>query len=144
MKSFEMKNTETICHELTIVKKKWCILFAYRPPNTGEEEFFNEISVSLNKILGKYDIILAGDLNIDELRPCSDSLKNYLSDMINIFNLTSLIKEPTCFKLQNSTLLHLMLTNTPRSFMKSQNFETGLSLPSKVRPFSLSIQNLIP
>ena len=70
VKNFETKNAETICLELTIVKKKWCILFAYRPPNTDKEEFFDEISVTLNKILGKYDIILAGDLNIDELRPC--------------------------------------------------------------------------
>ena len=56
--------------QIAIVKKKWCILFTYRLPNTDKEEFFDEISVSLNKILSKYDnIILAGDLNIDELRP---------------------------------------------------------------------------
>ena len=91
MKNFETKNAETICLELTIVKIKWCILFAYRPPNTDKEEFFDEISVSLNKILGKYDnIILAGDLNIDELRPCSDSSKNHLSDMKDIFGLTNI------------------------------------------------------
>ena len=91
MKNFEMKNAETICLELTIVKKKWCILFAYRPPNTDKEEFFDEISVNLNRILGKYhNIILAGDLNIDELRPCSDSSKNHLSDMKDIFGLTNI------------------------------------------------------
>ena len=48
MKNFETKNAETICLELTIVKIKWCILFAYRPPNTDKEEFFDEISVNLN------------------------------------------------------------------------------------------------
>ena len=123
-KNFETKNTETICLELTIVKRKWCILFAYRPTNTDNKEIFDEISVSVNKILGKYDnIILAGDLNIDELRPCSDSSKNHLFDMKDIFGLTKFIKEPTCFKSQNSTLLDLILTNTPRSFMQSQNFE---------------------
>ena len=75
--------------------------WAYHTPNTDKGEFFDEISVSLNKILGKYDnIILAGDLNIDESRPCSDSSKNHLSDMKDIFGLTNLIKEPTCFKLQ--------------------------------------------
>ena len=77
MKNFETKNAETICLELTIVEKKWCILFAYRPQNTDNEEFFDEISVSLNKILGKYDnIILSVDLNIDELRPFSNSSKD--------------------------------------------------------------------
>ena len=128
MKNFETKNAKTICLELTIVKKKWCILFVYRPPNTDKEEFFDEISVSLNKILGKYDhIILAGDLNIVELRPCSDSSKNHLSDIKDIFCLTNLIKKPTCFKSQNSTLFDLILTNRPKMFMKFQNFETDLS-----------------
>ena len=47
--------------------------------------------------------------------------------MKDIFGLTNLIKEPTCFKSQNSTRLDLILTNRPRNFMKSQNFETGLS-----------------
>ena len=98
--------------------------FAYRPPNTDQEKFFDEISVSLNKIFGKYDnIILAGDLNIDELRPCSDSTKNHLSDMKDIFGLTKLIEEPTCCKSQNSTLLDLILTNRPRTFMQSHNFD---------------------
>ena len=88
--------------------------FSYRPPNTDKEEFFDEISVNLNRILGKYhNIILAGDLNIDELRPCSDSSKNHLPNMKDIFGLTNLIKEPTCFKSQNTTLLDLILTNGP-------------------------------
>ena len=47
--------------------------------------------------------------------------------MKDIFDLTKFIKEPTCFKSQNSTLLDLILTNRPRSFLKSQNFKTGLS-----------------
>ena len=85
-----------------------------------KKNFFDEISVNLNKILGKYNnIILAGDLNIDELRPCSDSSKSHFSDMKDIFSLENLIEEPTCFKSQNSTLLDLILTNRPRSFMKS-------------------------
>ena len=102
MKNFEMNNAETICLELTTIKKRWSILFAYRPPNTVKE-LFDQISVSLNKILGKY-IILAGDLNIDELRPCSDSSKNNLSDKKDIFSLTNLIKEPNCFKSKNRDL----------------------------------------
>ena len=99
MKNFEKEKVETTCLELTIVKKKWCILFAYRFPNTDKEELFEGLSVSLNKILGKCDnIIVAGDLNIDESRLCSDSSKSYLADMKDIFSLANLIKEPTCFK----------------------------------------------
>ena len=47
--------------------------------------------------------------------------------MKNVFNLSNLIKEPICFKSQNGILLDLVLTNRPRSFMKSQAFERGLS-----------------
>ena len=70
-RKFETANAETICHELIIAKKKWCILFAYRPPSTNKDKFFEETFTSLNKMLGNYDnIVLAGDLNIDELNSC--------------------------------------------------------------------------
>ena len=96
---------------LKLLRKSGAFFLLTVPPNTDKKEFFDEISVSLNKILGKYDtIILAGDLNIDQLRSCSDSSKNHLSDMKGTFSLTNLIKEQTCFKSQNSTLLDLILT----------------------------------
>ena len=86
---------------------------------------FNDTYITLNKILGKYDnILLVADLNIDELRTGSDS-SNHLSDAKNVFSLTNLVKKPTCFKLQDGTLIDLMLTKRPRSFLKSQNFEIG-------------------
>ena len=54
------------------------------------ERFYVKRSLSLNKIFWKFDnIILAGDLNIDELTPCPDSLKNYFADMKHTFNLTN-------------------------------------------------------
>ena len=52
---------------------------------------------------------------------------NHLSDAKDAFNLTNLVKRPTCFKLQDGTLIDVMLTNRSRSFLKSQNYETGLS-----------------
>ena len=128
MKNFETINAQTICLDLTINKIKWCILFAYRPPNTNKDDVFSEISISLNKIIDKYDnIVLAGDLNIDNLKSYSESSENHLPDMKDAFSLTNLIKEPTCFKSQNGTFLVLILTNRPSSFMKSLSFETGLS-----------------
>ena len=50
-----------------------------------------------------------------------------MSDVKDVFNLTNLVKQPTCFKSQDGTLTNLMLTNRPRSFLKSQNFEIGVS-----------------
>ena len=90
-------------------------------------QIFNEIYFTLNKILGEYDgILLAGGLNIDELKSGWDS-SNHLSDAKDIFNFTNLVKKPACFKSQDGTLIDLMLTNRSRCFLKSQNFEIGLS-----------------
>ena len=87
MKNFETENAETICLELIIAKKKWCILFAYRPPDANKTMLFNEIYITLNKILGKYDnILLAGDFNIDELKTVSDP-SNQLSDAKELYKL---------------------------------------------------------
>ena len=89
--------------------------------------FFNEIYITLNKILGKYNnILLAVDANIDELKTGSDS-SNHLSDAKHVFNLTNLVKKLTCIKSQDGTLTDVMSTNRPRCFLKSQNFEIGLS-----------------
>ena len=45
-----------------------------------------------------------------------------------VYNLKSLIKEPTCFKnLNKPTCIDLILTNHPKSFQNSSVFETGLS-----------------
>ena len=109
-----------------------CILFAYRPPDANKTTFFNEIYITLNKTLGKYDNILqAGDLNIDEIKTGSDS-SNHLSDAKDIFNLTNLVKKPACFKSQDGTFIDLMTTNRPRSVLKSQNFEIALSVCHKL------------
>ena len=90
-------------------------LFLFTDPQAQIKLFFNEIYITLNKILGKYDnILLAGDLNIDELKTGSDS-SNHLSDVKDVFNLTNLVKKPTCFKSQDRTLIDLMLTNRPRN-----------------------------
>ena len=43
-------------------------------------------------------------------------------------NLTSLIKQPTCYKNPNNpTCIDLILSNTPRSFQSTCVIETGLS-----------------
>ena len=56
------------------------------------------VKVTLNKALNKYDnLLLAGDLNINTLRPTSDS-SNHLSDLNGNFSLINLATDSTCFK----------------------------------------------
>ena len=69
-----------------------------------------------------YDnIILLGDFNSE----CTD---HCMTEFCSIFNLTSLIKEKTCFKsVENPSCIDLILTNRPQSFQNSSVIETGLS-----------------
>ena len=83
--------------------------------------------MTLTKALNKYDnLLLAEDLNINTLRPTSDS-SNHLPDLNDTFSLTNLVTDSTCFRSNKGTLIDLMLTNKPKSFYKSHSFVTGLS-----------------
>ena len=127
LKQFESEFIETICIEIKISKKKWCILFAYRPPNTDKQSFFKQLSNTLNLMGNHYEnILVAGHLNINLLN--SESYpNNHFSDLRDTFELINLAKNKTCFKNINGTLLDVMLTNRPKYFQKTIVCETGLS-----------------
>ena len=86
LESLERKESETICIKVTISKKKWCITFAYRPPqNDNKVMFFNELNLSSNQCVNKRDNIIAmGDLNIDISNKSKDN-NNFLSDLCDTF-----------------------------------------------------------
>ena len=88
LESLEGKESEMICREFTISKKKWCTIFAYRPPkNDNKVMFFNELNLSLNQCINKHDnIIVMGDLNIDISDKKKDN-NNFLSDLCDTFSL---------------------------------------------------------
>ena len=50
-----------------------------------------------------------------------------MSDLLDVFNLKNLVKEPTCFMSNKRSLIDTILTNKPRSFHKIQGFVTGIS-----------------
>ena len=119
VKDLETKVSETICIELTISKKKWYILFAYKPPKQNNVLFFQEISNSLNQIVNKYEnIFLADDLNIDLLDSKGDS-NNHFSVLRDMHDLTNLVEVPTCYKHLKGTFLDVLLTNRPNSFNRN-------------------------
>ena len=58
----------------------------------------------------------------------ADLSNNTLSEFCSIFDLKSLIREPTCFKnIANPSCIDLILTNRPRCFQHSGVYETGLT-----------------
>ena len=66
-------------------------------------------------------IILVGDFN-------SEINDNCMNDFCESYNLSSLIRESTCYKNpENPSCIDLFLTNSPNSFQNSGVVETGLS-----------------
>ena len=75
-----------------------------------------------------YDIFLiVGDFN-------SKMTKSAIENFCGTYHLHNLIKYPTCFKNPDKpSCIDLLLTNFPKSFLKSQSLETGLSDFHKLR-----------
>ena len=106
LEDLEGKHSETICLELAVSKKKWCITFACRPPsNDNKTIFFDELTTSLSQIANLYDyFVVMRDLNID------------ISDLCDTSSLQNIITEKTCFKKTTGPSIDMLLTNRPRSF----------------------------
>ena len=115
-------NTEYISIELTAKNKKWLIIGIYKPPTTNNKIFINSLTNTLSKTAETYEhTILIGDFNMTIENPL-------LNHFLDIFDLSSLITEPTCFKSDsNPSCIDLILTNSKNHFMKSSTFETGIS-----------------
>ena len=127
LEDFETKSTETICIELLISKRNWCIIFTYRPPKYDKKVFFQELSKTISQAIRKYDsILVAGDLNID-VSGSKGLNDNHFSELTDTFNLANLVKTSTCFKTTRGILLDALLTNTPNSLQKTSVCKTRLS-----------------
>ncbi len=69
------------------------------------------------------EIILMGDLNIDTLI-ADNILRN---DLLDIYDLTDLVKKPTCFKKPSGTLIDHLIVRNPNRFKNDFNVFCGYS-----------------
>lgn len=76
-----------------------------------------------------YDnLVILGDLNCNILHPDKGSREGRaLLDLMIKYNLTNLIREPTRVSATSSTLIDVILTNRPLSFLTSGTLDLGLS-----------------
>ena len=120
----EVYHIESLIFELIIKKQKWYLIVAYKNPTVSNELFLNKVTHVYASLLnvGK-EIILLGDLNIDMLC-CENPLKN---ELCNVYDLSNLISEPTCFKKPEGTLLDPIIVRNRRRFQKSINVFCGYS-----------------
>ena len=97
--SYDFKEgSEIIVFEFSISKKKWLLLGNYKPPSQNELSFINEIKLSLNFFSSSYEnFLFLGDFDLSTENP---NFKN----LLNSFDLESLIKIPTCYKPLSSLL----------------------------------------
>ena len=90
---------------------KWLFCCSYNANKNNISKHLNCLSKVLDTYISQYDnIMLLGDLNVESSDPI-------LNDFYNVYNLFSLVKEPTCFKnLYSPSCIDLFLTNRPRIF----------------------------
>lgn len=100
------------------------VVGCYRPPSAAADTL-----LTLSQLLSQLqysEIVLAGDMNWDWLKPASDGMKGLCSE----FNLTQLIASPTRPNPKHpekSTLIDLLLTNAPHKFSKLGVFANDIS-----------------
>ena len=76
----------------------------------------------LDNYISHYDnILFLGDFN-------SQPSENCVNDFCNVYNLSNLVKEPTCYKNpDNPSCIDLFLKNCPKCFKSTMTKETGIS-----------------
>ena len=115
-------NFEGIVLEINLRKAKWLLFGGYNPHKENTPNFLTQLTPILDHYLSKYDnYLLIGDFN-------SEIKEESMKEFCDIYNLSNLIKEPTCFKNPlNPSSIDVMLTNRARQFQNSHTVETGLS-----------------
>ena len=96
------------------VAKSWInIIGVYRPPSVPKSQWRLELGALFEAAATiTNDLIYAGDFNCDLIRPDKPPKDGrHLADLLDIYNLTNLIKVPTRTGKASETLLDLILTN---------------------------------
>ena len=111
----EFKIVESVGIEVILNGSKWLFSGLYKPPSATESDCYDDFIKTMDKITVHYDnFVFLGDLNYDMKHP--DKCKN-LMEICDIFDLTNMVKESTCFK-DVPSLIDVILTNTPGKIVK--------------------------
>ena len=109
--------------------KRTLLLCTYKPPKVIKHMWEPEVNSMLLNASQRYDnLVIIGDLNCDILHLDKGSREGRaLLDLMIEYKLTNLIREPTRMSATSSTLIDVILTNRPRSFLTSGTLDLGLS-----------------
>ena len=112
-------NAEIICIKFHQLKRIWLPLGCYKSPTQSDLEFIASITKIDGFYLQKFEnLFIISDLNVT-------TENTHLN--VQIYDLTVLIQEATCYQLQNPNCIDHFLTNRKTLFKHCQTFETVLS-----------------
>ena len=113
---------ESIVLEITIGKTKTIFTCIYKHPKTRDAIFKSKLAkiVDTNFTINN-DLVFLGDMNSC---PRKSSI---IEDICELYDLTNLIKEPTCYKSVNPTLIDVILVTNQYKYIECINTECGLS-----------------
>ena len=110
---------EVIVIELIVKKQKWLLLNLYRPPSQCSKFFFNGIEKGLDFYSNKYQkFILIEDLNCE---PVDCVIREFMDS----YGLKKIVKDPTCFKSNETRCIDLRLTNGKEILKIQQQLKRG-------------------
>ena len=113
---------ECMTIELNINDSKILVACMYKNPKMKPTDFSQYFEEMCEEIFNQYEnVIIIGDLNFNMLNT------NTLSQICPTFNLTNLIKDPTCYKSSEPTLIDVMLVSKRRKYIKGFSLDTGIS-----------------
>ena len=114
---------ESMVLEVIIRHEKWLFIGIYKPPVVHVNNSITGLSDLLNHSQGNFkSTYLLGDININMLDPPSN-----FNDLIELYGLNNVIKDPTCFKSDSPTLIDVIFTDTPRRIGAAISCATGIS-----------------
>ena len=100
---------ECLTLEVTVNKKQWVLFGVYRPPVQPLQTFLDNLGKCIDHYSPKYDkFMLFGDFNAEET-------EDKVNEFMDTYNLTNLVKSPTCFKSNNHKCIDLILANRKKS-----------------------------
>lgn len=123
------KLVESISLDVHINNRRFAVVCVYKPPTVDNAVFTSELTALLDEAMVSCDtVICLGDQNCDILHP-DDGKKEgrCLLDICDMYDLDSIINEPTRISATKESCLDVILTNAPAFVRKSGVIETGLS-----------------
>ena len=104
-------NLEGIFLEINLRKSKWLLFGEYNANKSNITNFMSQLIPSLDFYMNKYDnFLMLGDFNLEYA----------MEEFCDIYNMTNLTKEPTCFRNPlNPSTIDLILTNKPSSNVRT-------------------------